>query len=212
MRCLWRQRFGLSYRHQGKRLLDLFGALFGLTLLSPVLVMVALLVRLRLGAPVLFRQTRPGWCEQPFQLLKFRTMTDARDAAGRPLDDAARLTPLGRWLRGASLDELPELINVLRGEMSLVGPRPLLTEYLPLYTARQRLRHSVRPGLTGLAQVRGRNAQSWAELLELDAQYAERLSWRLDLQILAATIPLVLSRQGISHPGHDTMPRFDVRG
>jgi len=174
----------------------------------PLVVVLAVLVRWRLGAPVLFRQDRPGLDGTPFTLYKFRTMREANDAAGCPLPDSSRLTRLGRFLRSTSLDELPELWNVIRGDMSLVGPRPLLTEYLPIYDERQRRRHEVRPGLTGWAQVNGRNAVSWDERLEMDVWYVDNRSWRLDARILVMTVGAVLRRQGISAPGEATMGRF----
>lgn len=194
---------------RAKRLLDICGALTGLVLLSPVLLLTALAVRLRLGTPVLFRQTRPGLHGAPFELLKFRTMTDARDAGGRLLSDAKRLTPLGRLLRSTSLDELPELLNVLRGEMSLVGPRPLLMDYLLHYTPEQGRRHEVRPGITGWAAVQGRNSTSWERRLQLDVWYVDHRSLGLDLKILLLTVVKVVRREGISAEGHATMPRFD---
>jgi lipopolysaccharide/colanic/teichoic acid biosynthesis glycosyltransferase len=169
---------------------------------------VALAVRLKLGPPVLFRQRRPGLHGEPFDLLKFRTMLEARDAAGQSLPDASRLTPFGRWLRSTSLDELPELINVLRGDMSLVGPRPLLVEYLARYTPEQARRHEARPGITGWAQVNGRNAVSWEEKFRLDVWYVDHHSTWLDLKILALTIARVLRRDGISAQGDATMPAF----
>lgn len=171
--------------------------------------LVAVLVAVRLGRPVLFRQERPGLRGQAFRIIKFRTMTDARDAAGRLLPDAERLTGFGRWLRSTSLDELPELWNVATGEMSLVGPRPLLMEYLPLYDARQARRMELRPGLTGWAQVNGRNALTWKDRFELDVWYVDHVSLGLDLRILAATVRAVVSRHGVSHSGHATMERFD---
>ncbi|MCE8019001.1 sugar transferase [Halomonas sp. MCCC 1A11036] len=191
-----------------KRLFDIVLSLVALVLLSPVLLVVALLVRLRLGSPVLFRQPRPGLHGRPFEMVKFRTMRDAVDRDGNPLPDAARLTPLGRRLRAASLDELPELWNVLRGDMSLVGPRPLLVEYLPLYTPRQARRHEVRPGVTGWAQVNGRNALSWEQKFELDVWYVDNRSLWLDLRILLLTVKRVLTREGIAHDGDVAMPRF----
>lgn len=174
----------------------------------PVAGVIGLLVRLRMGRPVLLRQRRPGRGGIPFELLKFRTMTNARDAHGALLPDAERLTPFGTWLRSTSLDELPELVNVLRGDMSLVGPRPLLMEYLPRYSERHRRRHDVRPGLTGWAQVNGRNALPWPERLDLDVWYVEHRSLLLDLRILAATVRQVLGRHGISAPGEATMLPF----
>lgn len=191
-----------------KRVFDLALALPALLLLSPLLLVVALAIRLRMGAPVLFRQPRPGLHGRPFDLLKFRTMTDVRDAHGRLLPDADRLTALGRFLRRTSLDELPELWNVVRGEMSLVGPRPLLMDYLPHYDAFQMRRHEVRPGITGWAQVNGRNDQSWARRFELDVWYVDHRSFALDLRILALTVWKVLKREGISHCGEATMPAF----
>ncbi len=192
-----------------KRLIDVVVAGAGLVVLSPVLAVVGVLVRRRLGSPVLFRQTRPGLHGRPFTMLKFRTMTDARDAGGALLPDAERLPPFGQFLRSTSLDELPELWNVLRGDMSLVGPRPLLTRYLPLYSARQARRHEVRPGITGLAQVSGRNTLGWDERFELDVWYVENRSLALDLRILSRTIARVVRRDGVSAEGHATMPPFE---
>jgi lipopolysaccharide/colanic/teichoic acid biosynthesis glycosyltransferase len=195
-----------------KRLIDLALTLPLALLALPVLAVVAVLIRLRLGAPVLFRQVRPGRGGVPFTLYKFRTMRECSDSDGRPLPDANRLTPLGRFLRSTSLDELPELWNVIRGDMSLVGPRPLLMEYLPLYSARQRRRHEVRPGLTGWAQVNGRNAISWEERFELDLWYVEHRSLLLDLRILLRTVGVALSGQGVAAPGEATMPPFRGSG
>jgi lipopolysaccharide/colanic/teichoic acid biosynthesis glycosyltransferase len=192
-----------------KRLVDIVGSITGLVVASPVLAIVAVAVRLRLGRPVLFRQVRPGLHGRPFTLYKFRTMTDAVDGEGRALPDADRLTRFGRWLRASSLDELPELINVLRGDMSLVGPRPLLMEYLPHYSEEQARRHDVRPGLTGWAQVNGRNATTWEFRLAADVWYVDNWSLRLDARILLATAREVLRRRGVSQDGHVTMPRFD---
>jgi lipopolysaccharide/colanic/teichoic acid biosynthesis glycosyltransferase len=191
-----------------KRALDVAAAAAGLLLLSPVLAATALSVRLSIGSPVLFRQQRPGLHGRPFTLLKFRTMRDARDAAGDLLPDEARMSRLGRLLRSTSLDELPALWNVLRGEMSLVGPRPLLMEYLPLYTPEQARRHEVRPGITGWAQVNGRNAISWEEKFHLDVWYVDHRTLRLDLKILLLTLKKVFQRQGISQEGHATMAKF----
>ncbi len=193
---------------RAKRLFDLFAAASGLLLLAPLLLALAWLVRRRLGAPVLFRQTRPGLHGQPFELLKFRSMREALDDDGHPLPDAERLTPFGRFLRATSLDELPELWNVLRGDMSLVGPRPLLMEYLPLYTPEQARRHAVRPGITGWAQVNGRNALGWEEKFRLDVWYVDHRSLRLDLHILLLTLQRVLAREGIHAEGEATMNRF----
>jgi sugar transferase EpsL len=192
------------YRAYGKRWVDLALALPALVLLSPVLALVACAVRLRLGAPIFFRQTRPGWRGEPFTLVKFRSMTTARDEYGELLPDAQRLTRLGRWLRSTSLDELPELWNVLDGDMSLVGPRPLLMQYLPLYAPEQARRHEVKPGLTGWTQVNGRNSLAWEQKFELDVWYAEHVSLTLDLKILALTLPKVFTREGISAPQHAT--------
>jgi sugar transferase EpsL len=192
----------------GKRLFDLVGAGVGGLFVAPFLALLAGLVRLRLGTPVFFRQVRPGRGGQPFELVKFRTMTDERDATGELLPDEVRLTSLGRFLRSTSLDELPELWNVLRGDMSLVGPRPLLMEYLPLYSERQSRRHEVRPGITGWAQVNGRNAPGWDERLEMDVWYVENRSFLLDLRILLRTATSVVRREGISREGHATAPKF----
>ena len=191
-----------------KRLLDLALAVPALVVLSPVIAVTAGLVRARLGSPVLFRQPRPGLHGRPFQLLKFRTMLDVVDASGEPLPDEQRLTAFGRRLRATSLDELPTLWNVVRGDMSLVGPRPLLMEYLPRYTPEQARRHDVRPGITGWAQVNGRNAISWDEKFRLDVWYVDHRSLRLDLRILWTTLRKVFVREGISHPGHATMEKF----
>jgi lipopolysaccharide/colanic/teichoic acid biosynthesis glycosyltransferase len=191
-----------------KRLFDVVVAAAGLLLLAPILAVVALLIRINLGGPVLFRQLRPGLDGAPFLLYKFRTMRDAVDATGTPLADEQRLTRLGHILRSSSLDELPELYNVLRGDMSLVGPRPLLMEYLPLYTAHQSRRHAVRPGITGWAQVNGRNAISWEQKFEYDVWYVDHQNFVLDLKILVLTVIQVFSRRGISHGEHATMPRF----
>jgi lipopolysaccharide/colanic/teichoic acid biosynthesis glycosyltransferase len=182
--------------------------------LSPLLLLLALLVRLRLGAPVLFRQTRPGRHGRPFMVLKFRTMSGARDRHGDLLPDAERLTACGHFLRSSSLDELPELINILRGEMAFIGPRPLLVEYLSRYSDEQARRHEVLPGITGWAQVNGRNAIGWDEKFRLDVWYVDHVSPWLDLRILAATVAQVFRRSGISHAGHATMPVFqgDTRG
>ena len=196
------------YQRYGKRAFDAILSGCALALLAPILAAIALLVRVRLGSPVLFRQQRPGLRGRPFFMVKFRTMTNGRDAGGALLADGERLTPIGRFLRSTSLDELPELLNVLRGDMSLVGPRPLLKEYLPLYTDRQARRHEVEPGITGLAQVRGRNSLSWEEKFELDVRYVESVSLFLDVKILIMTMITVLQRQGISTDGHATAPEF----
>lgn len=191
-----------------KRLFDLLLSLAGLLVLAVPLLALSFLVRRKLGAPVLFRQIRPGLDGQPFMLVKFRTMTDARGPDGALLPDAQRLTNFGRFLRSSSLDELPELWNVLRGEMSLVGPRPLLMEYLPLYSSEQARRHEVRPGITGWAQVNGRNAVSWDERFRLDVWYVDHRSLWLDLKILLLTVRKVVVREGINAHGEATMPRF----
>ena len=191
-----------------KRLFDLVVTLVGLVVLSPVILIVGIAVFVRLGRPVLFSQTRPGLEGRPFRMFKFRTMTDARDRSGNLLSDAERMTPLGRFLRSTSLDELPELWNVLRGDMSLVGPRPLLMEYLPLYTPEQARRHEARPGITGWAQINGRNAQTWPERFALDVWYVDNRSLWLDLKILWRTLGKVIRREGISAEGEATMPKF----
>jgi len=191
-----------------KRLMDILGAVAGLLLLAPVIVFLSLLVRIKLGSPVLFRQTRPGMAGQAFEMAKFRTMTDASDANGELLPDADRLTGFGQFLRSSSLDELPELWNVLKGDMSLVGPRPLLMEYQPLYSERQARRHEVRPGITGWAQVNGRNALSWDEKFELDVWYVENRTLWLDIKILFLTVWKVIKRDDINQDGEATMTRF----
>lgn len=191
-----------------KRLFDLLAASLALLLLAmPLLVLVGL-IRRKLGSPVLFRQMRPGLHGKPFTMVKFRTMTDERGPDGALLPDAQRMTPFGRFLRASSLDELPELWNVLRGEMSLVGPRPLLMEYLPLYTPEQARRHEVRPGITGWAQVNGRNAISWPDKFALDVWYVDSQSLWLDIKILWMTVRKVLVRDGISAAGEATMSKF----
>lgn len=196
------------YRCCGKRLLDIVGASLGLLVLAPLLLVVGLLVRSAIGTPVLFKQLRPGFKGRPFTLVKFRTMTQARDSDGQLLPDAQRLTRFGRFLRASSLDELPELWNVLRGDMSLVGPRPLLMEYLPLYSEQQMRRHDVPPGITGWAQINGRNALEWEEKFALDLWYVENCSLLLDLRILAGTVAKVFARHGIGHGDEATMPWF----
>jgi sugar transferase EpsL len=195
-----------------KRLFDLVGASVGLLATSPVLALLAAAVRIGLGSPVLFRQTRPGLHGRPFTLYKFRSMTDARDAAGHLRPDAERLTRFSRFLRSASLDELPELWNVLRGDMSLVGPRPLLMEYLELYNQFQARRHEVRPGITGWAQVNGRNRISWDERFALDVWYVEHRSFLLDLKILLLTVLKVIRRDGVAQEGRATMDNFTGNG
>ncbi len=191
-----------------RRVLDPLGAFVLVLLLLPLLLVLWLVIRTRLGAPVFFRQQRPGLHGEPFHILKYRTMTDARGPNGELLPDAERMTPLGAWLRRTSLDELPELFNVLRGEMAFVGPRPLLMEYLPLYSAEQARRHDVPPGITGWAQVNGRNALDWPAKFALDTWYVDHASPWLDLGILAMTAVQVIRPSGISHDGHATMPPF----
>jgi sugar transferase EpsL len=191
-----------------KRTFDLLAVLLSAPAWVPVLLAIALLVRIKLGSPVFFRQKRPGLHGRIFEMIKFRTMTDARDPSGQLLPDAVRLTPFGRFLRSTSLDELPELFNVLRGDMSLVGPRPLLIQYLDRYTPRQARRHEVRPGITGLVQVKGRNALTWDEKFEWDVRYVETRSFWLDIKILFLTVKAVLFRTGISAQGDATMPEF----
>ena len=196
------------YRSVGKRVLDVVGALCLIGGSAPVLMLGALAVRLRIGSPALWKQERPGLGGRPFTLVKLRTMTDGRDAAGLLLPDARRLPPLGRFLRSTSIDELPELWNVLKGDMSLVGPRPLLPQYLGRYNQEQARRHEVRPGITGWAQVNGRNALSWEEKFKLDVWYVDNCSFALDVRILAATVLQVVARRGISQPGHATAAEF----
>lgn len=191
-----------------KRLFDITAAFAALLLLALPLALLTWQVRRKLGSPAFFRQVRPGMHGQPFEMVKFRTMTDARGADGALLPDADRLTPFGRFLRASSLDELPELWNVLKGEMSLVGPRPLLMEYLPLYSPQQARRHEVRPGITGWAQVNGRNALGWDDKFKLDVWYVDHHSLWLDIKILWLTVKKVLVREGISAAGEATMPRF----
>jgi sugar transferase EpsL len=191
-----------------KRFVDFMLSLLGLLALAPLILLLMLLVRIRLGVPVFFTQTRPGQDGKPFRMVKFRTMTDARDGYGNLLPDAERLTQFGMFMRASSLDELPELWNVLKGEMSLVGPRPLLMEYLPLYSPDQARRHEVRPGITGWAQVNGRNAISWEEKFEYDVWYVDHQSFALDMKILFMTLAGLFQRTGISHGEHATMPRF----
>jgi sugar transferase EpsL len=191
-----------------KRLFDLLIALIGLLIVSPVLLVVAVLVRAVHGSPVLFGQKRPGLHGRPFRIFKFRTMTSARAADGSLLPDEQRLTPLGRFLRATSLDELPELFNILRGEMSLVGPRPLLMQYIERYSPEQARRHDVLPGITGWAQINGRNALTWEDKFHLDVWYVDHWSFWLDVKILFLTVWKVFKREGISQPGHATMEEF----
>ena len=186
------------YQKYIKRLLDIIISLTALVVLSPVFLIVAILVRIKLGSPVIFHQQRPGYQEKVFKLCKFRTMTEAKDAEGNLLPDADRLTSFGNFLRKTSLDELPELWNILKGDMSLIGPRPLLVKYLPYYTEREQLRHSVRPGLTGLAQVSGRNFISWDNRLAKDVEYVENLSFLLDVKILFRTVAVVFKKEDVA--------------
>jgi len=192
-----------------KRFLDIIISAGLLAALSPILGVIAILIRWQMGTPILFTQKRPGLRAEPFTLYKFRTMSAATDSDGNTLPDLQRLTTLGRFLRASSLDELPELWNVLRGEMSLVGPRPLLMEYLPRYSPEQARRHEVKPGLTGWAQINGRNALTWEQRFALDIWYIENRSLWLDIKILLLTLWYVVRREGISHPGHATMEPFE---
>ena len=191
-----------------KRFWDLAVSVVGLVILSPVLLILAVVVRVKLGSPVLFRQMRPGRDGELFKLIKFRTMTDSRDSQGDLLPDSERLTRFGQFLRSTSADELPELWNVLRGDMSIVGPRPLLVEYLPLYSPNQGRRHEVRPGITGLAQVRGRNSLTWDEKFDLDVWYVDNRSLRLDCAVILWTVTSIFKREGVSAEGSATMPPF----
>ncbi len=191
-----------------KRLLDIIIASIALILLSPLYAFVAYKVKRNLGSPVLFRQVRPGLYGKPFEMIKFRSMKDVLDAQGNPLPDSERLTPFGKMLRSSSLDEMPELWNVIKGDMSIVGPRPLLTEYLPLYNTEQAKRHNVRPGMTGHAQVNGRNAIGWEEKFKLDTWYVENQSTRLDFKIMFKTVHKVLAKDDISAEGEATMTKF----
>lgn len=196
------------YRKYGKRVFDLCLTVPAFVVLSPVMLVTAGLVAVKLGRPVLFTQERPGYKEKIFRMYKFRTMTDARNANGELLPDEERLTPFGEKLRSTSLDELPELLNILKGDMSLVGPRPLLVQYLPLYNKRQHKRHSVLPGITGLAQINGRNSISWEEKFEYDVQYAKHVTFFGDLKILFETVFTVLKREGINSENSATMEDF----
>lgn len=196
------------YRKYGKRVFDLCLTVPAFVILSPVMLVTAGLVAVKLGRPVLFTQERPGYKEKIFRMYKFRTMTDARNANGELLSDKERLTPFGEKLRSTSLDELPELLNILKGDMSLVGPRPLLVQYLPLYNKRQHKRHSVLPGITGLAQINGRNSISWEEKFEYDVQYAKHVTFLGDLKILFETVFKVLKREGINSENSATMEDF----
>lgn len=196
------------YARYIKRWLDFILSLFAIIILSPILLIVALLVRIKLGSPVIFKQERPGLHEKIFTLYKFRTMTDGKDKDGNLLPDDQRLTKFGKLLRSTSLDELPELFNILKGDMSIVGPRPLLVKYLPLYNEHQKHRHDARPGFTGWAQCNGRNAISWEEKFDLDVYYVKHVSFRLDLSIIFKTIKIVFLREGISSDTSATMEEF----
>ena len=195
------------WRHM-KRLFDMLISLSLLIMFSPIILIVSILVRIKLGSPILFKQQRPGLQGKPFYVYKFRTMTDARDNKGQLLPDHSRLTPFGKFLRKYSLDELPQLINVVKGDISLVGPRPLLMEYLPLYTEEQAQRHLVRPGITGWAQVNGRNAITWEEKFQLDVWYVKNQSFWLDIKILFLTVIKVFKSEGINQEGHVTIEKF----
>ncbi len=201
------QQGGL-YRRYFKRPMDFILSLLAIIVLSPILAIIAILVKVNLGSPVIFRQERPGLNERIFTLYKFRTMTDKRDQNGDLLPDEVRLTNFGKFLRSTSLDELPELFNILKGDMSIVGPRPLLVQYLPLYNDHQRRRHEVRPGLSGLAQISGRNAISWEEKFDLDVKYVENVSFIFDLKIILLTIKKVIIREGINSDNSATMEYF----
>lgn len=196
------------YRKYFKRLFDIVCSLLALIMLSPVLLIIALLVRIKLGTPVIFKQKRPGLNEKIFTLYKFRTMTDQKDEQGKLLPNEVRLTKFGYMLRSTSLDELPELWNILKGDMSVVGPRPLLVEYLPLYDDDQKRRHDVRPGLTGLAQVNGRNSITWEEKFEYDLRYISKVNFFIDIKIIVKTIINVFRRKGINNSDNISMPRF----
>lgn len=191
-----------------KRIFDIIFSLCAIVCLAPILLLIVILIRIFIGKPILFKQQRPGYQAQPFYIYKFRTMTNRRDPSGNLLPDAERLTPLGQFLRKLSLDELPELFNILRGEMSLVGPRPLLMQYLPLYSPEQARRHNLPPGLTGWAQINGRNAIAWPEKFKLDVWYIEHWSFGLDLKIILLTVWKVLKREGISQSGQATTEYF----
>lgn len=196
------------YRKYIKRVLDFTLSLIALIILSPIYLVLAILVRIKLGSPIIFKQERPGLNERIFTLYKFRTMTDEKDENGKLLPDEVRLTKFGKILRSTSLDELPELINIIKGDMSIVGPRPLLVEYLPLYNEKQRCRHNVRPGLTGYAQISGRNSISWEEKFNDDLMYIENITFTEDLKIILKTALKVIKREGISQEGNATMEKF----
>jgi len=196
------------YRRFLKRPMDFILSLMAIIVLSPVLIIVAILVRFKLGSPVLFKQKRPGLNEKIFTMYKFRTMTDEKDENGELLPDSVRLTKFGRMLRSTSLDELPELFNILKGDMSIVGPRPLLIEYLPLYNEKQKHRHDVRPGLSGLAQVNGRNAISWEDKFDYDVEYVDKISFSMDLKLIVQTFLKVFKREGVNKSENVTMEKF----
>lgn len=196
------------YRRFFKRPLDIILALIAITLLSPVLLVVALLVRINLGSPIIFKQHRPGMNERIFTMYKFRTMTDEKDENGEPLADSLRLTKFGEFLRSTSMDELPELFNIIKGDMSIIGPRPLLVQYLPLYNNHQKRRHEVRPGLTGLAQISGRNEISWEEKFNLDVEYIGYISFFYDWKIMFLTVKKIIIREGINQEGEATVEDF----
>ena len=198
------------YRKYYKRILDFTLALISMIVLLPILALIALLVRVKLGSPVIFKQDRPGLNEKIFTLYKFRTMTDKKDKEGKLLTDSERLTKFGKWLRSTSLDELPELWNILKGDMSIVGPRPLLVEYLPLYNEQQKRRHEARPGLTGYAQVSGRNAISWEEKFDCDVEYVDKISFFLNIKIILATVKIVIGKNGVNQS--DAEPMADFKG
>lgn len=207
---LWQIRSRIMYRNGVKRFLDFMLSLMGIIVLSPILLILWILVRVKLGSPVLFHQERPGRNEKIFKLYKFRSMTDERDEQGNLLPDEVRLTKFGKVLRSTSLDELPELFNILKGDMSLIGPRPLLVRYLPYYTDEERHRHDVRPGLTGLAQVNGRNALGWEDRFRYDLYYVEHLSFLMDLKIIGMTAGKVLKRSGTLSGADQTVADFDM--
>ncbi len=196
------------YKKYGKRIFDLCCTIPGIILSAPLLITISIIVYIKHSSPILFLQTRPGFHCKPFKLCKFRTMKDIRDSVGNPLSDEERLTPFGSFLRSMSLDELPELFNVLKGEMSLVGPRPLLMEYIDRYNNEQIRRHDVKPGITGWAQINGRNAINWEDKFKLDIWYVDNISFFLDIKILFLTFISIINREGISYEGHETMPEF----
>jgi lipopolysaccharide/colanic/teichoic acid biosynthesis glycosyltransferase len=199
----------MLYKRFGKRLLDIVASGLGLLILSPVFILIGIIILIKLGRPIFFSHIRPGFKEKPFKLVKFRTMHNICDQAGNPLPDELRITSFGRFLRSTSLDELPELWNIIRGEMSIVGPRPLLMEYLSLYNANQRKRHNVRPGITGLAQVNGRNQLDWSKKLELDEHYVHNYSFLLDMKIIFMTLWVVITRRGVEYDQSNEESKFN---